>query len=516
MDKFKAFLNKNKFIIFMLLILLIFTIAPYIIAIVNTPDNTIFTGFLYNSMDIQTYISKMNNGIIGFEFINNYTNVNNNGGYLFIFYILLGRIANILSISNELMYHISRVILSILFLLSLNSLTNKLNISNIKKKIIIILCLFGSNFQFFIDFIKSYSGLNIDNSAMFVDMFPSMAILFIPHFILTMICQVEIIKELLIYEENEIKSSFKISIILFIISLIHPYTAVLCGVIAGLYIIIEKIIKGTFNIKSLFKISIFSIFSLPYLIYCLYILNKVDMLILWREQSITLMPSLLDMLLSTGIVYITSYILIFIPNNWIIKERRVFSLYIIITILVANLKTNTQIRFLEGLAIYIFILIGLILGDLIEKNKLKITAYVLIALLTINSFYMIFEVLLINRADGIMYISLEQQEVYNFIEVNTEEDSVFLSDLEISNYIPSKTLRRVVFGHNAESINYSKWDKLNQYIKDTGDIDVLKDEDVDYFILNKEYKNKEINSKIVFDNLKYEIYSKLDKKAPSL
>ena len=102
----------------------------------KNPADSVFTGFVYETIDNNTYISKMSNAEKGWHFINNYTTGNDYGGYHFIFYIILGKLALLFQIPYIWMFHISRTALSICLVFALYNLLDNLELKVIRKTLL--------------------------------------------------------------------------------------------------------------------------------------------------------------------------------------------------------------------------------------------------------------------------------------------------------------------------------------------------------------------------------------------
>ena len=84
---------------------------PFVWGWLSAPPGQEFSGFLLNASDGNTYLSKMEEGRQGsWRFYLSYTGEQGGtGAYTYLFYLLLGKLAGLLSLSNILMFHLARL-----------------------------------------------------------------------------------------------------------------------------------------------------------------------------------------------------------------------------------------------------------------------------------------------------------------------------------------------------------------------------------------------------------------------
>lgn len=502
----------NKKTKYVLLIMLIFLIsAPYIIAYLNTPKDNIFTGFIFQTVDNFTYISKMTNAEKGFVFLNNYSLGNNYGGYHFIFYILLGKLALMFNMSYVVMYHLSRLVLSTIFLFVLYDLLKVIGISSIRKQnVIVATVLFTGNFQWLYDFYCYISKVEINNGLLCPEIIPQLCFMYVPHFIVNAILLMVILKYTVLYTQNRVKNGIIISILLLLSALIHPFSAVTFGIYSGSYILWQDIKNKRATIKNFLLLFIFAIAPLPYLSYSLYAFTHYETLIEWNKQAIVSLGSIDIRVFIHGIFLILPYGFIFIKDNWK-SDRNVFTWFLSLSVLFSLLPFGSSPRILtEGSGFYCTILLGLLIYE--YYNKINLSKYIkifLILLISFNSIWIIIEPLFLSKNIS-MYIPNERMEAYQYIKDNVGYDDFVFSDRNTSLLIPAYTGKRVVMGHHHESQNFNEWFKKWDNIIKTGDISELKKSNIKYYLIDKnvsyKFKTPTQDCSIVFQNSGFVLY----------
>jgi len=136
-------MKKWKF--FVLVIWLFFLLFPVIFGYSQPNKGLVFSGLIFNPIDGYSYFAKMQQGEAGaWTFDLSYSPESNNDIYIFTLYALFGHISRILGLSIPFVYHLFRIIFSILLFFSLQEfLTIFFKKEDIYYKGTIISLLFG-------------------------------------------------------------------------------------------------------------------------------------------------------------------------------------------------------------------------------------------------------------------------------------------------------------------------------------------------------------------------------------
>ncbi len=494
-------MKKKRLLVISLFVFIV--MLPYMLGYVNTPKNSTFTGLILNTGDPGSYLSKMRNAEHGFHFINNFTMEETYGGYHFLFYILLGKVAVYLKLQPIYIFHMSRIIISVLFAVYLYKLLDEFKLNAAQKNLIAFLIVFLSNFSFIIDYKDLIKPYNIYPPTFIADMFVSTAALYMPHIIFTMLLQVISFKIMLHYKENRVLNGLKISFLLLLIAFIHPFTAFMMGAIYGINILLVDIDYKEINYKNLMLLLLLGVFPLPYMFYSLYAFANYPMLIKWQEQGVTMFWSLRYFIGMTGPFFVISMFLLSLRWAWA-KERRPLALWVLLSWICAIYPTYFQIRFLEGIIIPIGILFGWYFTEKMNFNR--VIKILLIIILTFNTFILAIAPLFFKSP--LSYLSQEQVEIYKWIEKNVEYDEIIFSDFVNGNLIPGFTGKKVALGHYYETIDVNKWTDIYDQAAIKGDFNQIKDCDIKYYLLDKKKSvyPKDVSFIKIIENNAYILY----------
>ena len=363
---------KNYRWILIVLILFIGMITiPYILALLSAGDGYVFSGFLYNPQDGNSYLAKMYQGWEGnWRFVLPYTAEAGEGAYLFLFYILLGHIARVCGLSPILIFHLVRVLCSIGMAAAIFQLLKKYqdHFQEIKIEKIYALILLGSG----MGWVFIASGLTTSDF-LIAEAYPFLSAFSNPHFPLGIAL---IIWSLERWDEINYKKQFVLFILGVLIAIIMPFGVVILSAIGGM-----KIVWEWFCYKKLLwqPVILNVIGGGIFLIYQFVAIQTDPVLSEWNKQNITSTPAVWDLMVSfspvllsciLGAVYL---ILCRKIDRQDIQERKfqhleISIIWVLITILLIFFPFNLQRRFLTGIYVPLAVISAGVISSL--KNVL--------------------------------------------------------------------------------------------------------------------------------------------------
>lgn len=444
-------------ILFFWVILLIF---PYLIGFLKSDTSVVFGGFLLNPIDGFSYIAKIQQGFHGSWFFQlPYTAEFNGKAILFIFYILLGHIAQIFSLNLIFVFHLFRVLFAVLLFFTLDRfVTLFFDPRKFFWKITFLTLIFGGG----LGWLFLVSG-NLPADFWVAEAFPFLSSFSNPHFPLTLTLM---LWGYIFAASRKIHAKGWISIFLvgFFLSIISPFSALINGLIFLFYFSIDKVID--FQSK-FFKLVIYFLGSAPMSIYQYIVVKGDPVLSLWNEQNITPTPTIGNFIFSFSpfLPGLCLFILLWIRSG---KKKEInFQVYglifwIGIAIILIYLPVGLQRRFLVGLYIPIVVLFYIGLSLLIEnyakfiKYKKKLAAFFFI--LAFPSVFLVYSgsLLAIIEKNEKLFIPKSIFKSGEWIGENVEPGSVILSTSESGLILPTFSYIKTVCGHPFETIDYEE------------------------------------------------------------
>lgn len=456
--------KQSWFFLICAILLLGLTQLPFFYAFAFGSENHVFSGFLINPLDGNSYLAKMYQGYRGdWTFTLPYTAQAGKGSFLFIFYILLGHIARILNIPLIIFFHLARGFSSLVLVYTISELIKVLFDDVLIYRLAMIFACFGSG----MGWLMMPSG-KVTSDFWVAEAYPFLSSFVNPHFCLGIALMIWLIKFLI---ENQPPAKFSMYMYIaaasVILALLVPFALMIvlvisiCSLFERLLILLKEK-QSVFNITSDGKFRIFiSILSggLPVGVYQLYITNANVLLKGWQAQNVTPSPPIWDLIIS-----FCPLIIFAIAGAYIAVRKKKTQwypvvLWLVITMIFVYTPWSLQRRFLFGFYIPIVLLAMLILQFLKTQGSLKkfwiviLLSALFISSLTTNFVLEMTAFYGIKTNDPMLLLTRSESQALNWINTNTPPDSLVLASPQIGLFIPAQTGRRVIYGHPYETVD---------------------------------------------------------------
>ena len=512
-----------KFVGLIWLILVFLTFTPAIVGVITTPSGSIFLGRQgINGEDLPFYYAQIEQVKEGhFLFKNLFTSEPHPRFMFDPFWLGVGLLAKIFSLSSFLAFQLSKFLLIPIFLIVSYYLVAFFFREEIKRKICFIFLIFASGLgAFYLEGLAGDSGaLNIlfDHRGLPIlpiDLWEVSASSFFsiyspPHLLasLTLIVLIFLLS-LLAFENYKLIYSLAAGFSALFLFQFHPYHLPTIFGVLGVFLLFCFFKDKKLNFNYLKHYFILLLFSLPPVIYYFWTLQNFWVRKAHFLQNITLTPSLLMVLLGYG--FLIPFTLIGIFYILKKKEKNKKDIFLLSWVFTQSLLIYSplpfQRRLTEGLQIALAILtvFGLFyLKDWLKEkpifqkyfkevfsNKIFLI-YLFFILFFLSNFTIIANdlSLYLKNYDG-MYLKKEAQEAMFWIRENTEEESIILSSLETGNLIPAFSLRQVYLGHlHGTAQAKEKLAQLERFFQEGNDdrkLAFFKENKIDYLFFGPE------------------------------
>ncbi len=526
-EHFKKISKKEwLFVFFVSFIIIFFTTLPLGYGVIVGPENKDFTGihfavpndwFVYYS-----YMEQVRQD--NFLFDNLYTHEESLAS-LNIFWLLVGLFAKFFNLSNILAFNLVRIFLISILLIVAYFFISYLFEDRKKRKISLILLSFSSGLGFFLlGRIIKYPH-NFENGQFNYPMdiwVPEsntfLTLLYSPHFILALILILLIFLFTLFFSENNrFYYSFLAGICAFFLFLFHPFHVLTIFLVIFLYLAALLFFEKKFIWPFFWHYAILCIFSLPPILYYLYLMKADWVMGVKAMQNNCFTTPFWITLFSYGLLLFFSFLGFYflIKKKYFnhVEKRKKFTFILIWALsqfLIIYFPVNFQRRMSAGLHFPLVILttIGLfgiyyIIKD--KKNKLTVIAYnqrylllfiLLVFFMASNIFSISVDLFIYFNKDenSYAYIDNDVVDAARWLKLTPFGSIIFNSANSIINIIPAYSGRKVYVGHGVETPFFS-----------------IKQQEVDWFFLKN--RSEEIESAFLKKrNINYIFYSNLEKK----
>lgn len=492
---------------------------PYIFANQTSSDEFAFGGFLFNPIDGNSYLAKMNQGSLGgwkFRFL--YTAEAGEGGYIFLYYLGLGKLAALFGLSNIFTFHAARLLGSLLMLIALWNFYSKTMISHRSHRIAFLISLIASGLGWLA---ALFGGFTADFWV--AEGYPFLSAYANPHFPLGMGIMLFLLTPTKIAAgRSRLWLSVRTCLGSILLALILPFGIVICGLIFAAQGIWEMLArndderaapgkeKGSANklrtSPSTQTLIWLLIGGLPVLIYDVWLTYNDPVFSSWNSQNLTASPPFWDLFISYA-----PLIVLALPGGYLaIQEKkpstRVLILWAIISAVLIYVPWGLQRRFLLGYAIPLAGLASIAIEALLTQSKMKgiaaVTIFILLVVPT-NLIVLMGGLQAITSKDERIFFTQDELQSLDWLASHTSPDSLILAGPEMGLYIPAVSGRRVFYGHPFETANAEHMETVvTQFFEGKSGLEVFSDADYIYYS-----SREQALGRLVVDPAHHQVYS---------
>jgi len=468
----------------MIFVTVILISGSYIYGWLKQPSGGLFNGLHgLAPVDYNVYYSYVEQVKAGQYFFRDlYTNETQPYSYFNIFWLIVGLLAKFLNLSSILAFHLTRIILAVVFIFVIWKIIIYFIKDQLWQKISLVFILFSSGVGGYLSPIlekllpRSLDFYQYNPVDVWVPEANTFLILYqTPHFIASLIFMLLIFYfTLRVLAEDKTQFSIFAGLSALILFQFHPfYIVTIFGILMcySLVTILYKLVDIKKTIKHLF---ILGVFSSPSIFYYFWLM-KYDWLTQERaRQNLTISPNFFAIIIGYGFIFFLALLgLYFFYKKRSYDNKNIFlTVWFVVQTLLIYLPVNFQRRLLEGYHIVLVLLsiYGLIwLVDLLKTNYQQSVAwswlqnkYFLVTIFFIfflfsNIFNITRDFILFKKQYPFFYVSQADYQSLNWLKKNLNNtDSVLASNLLISNFIPGFTGKTSYIGHGVETAGFEK------------------------------------------------------------
>ncbi len=421
---------------------------PYLYAYLSAKPDMMFTGFLSNPIDGNSYLAKMRQGERGnWLFHLPYTPEEHEGAFVFAFYLFLGRISR--GFPLILTYHMARVIAGF-FLLVVAYLFSSIFLRDIasSRTAFLLIGLSSGIGWSLLPFGIITSDLWVPEAITFYSIFVN------PHFPLAVALM---LLTFALVTRWFFKSSLALACLTsLLLALVQPLCVLTLFAVLTSYILLLTLKHRRFPWPETVGTFLTGLVTSPVIIYYLYVFATNTALRAWSAQNITLSPPLWDYAASYGLVlaFALAGIVCAIKTG---EKADVFLLsWVMVNAALLYLPFNLQRRLVTGLHIPFSILATKGLFQyILPRFKRKALLIGVLIVLTIPTNISVLFISLSGAAKNapLLYLHKDEMEAMAWLLENTQPTDVVLASPGTSLFIPAWAGNRVIYGHPFETID---------------------------------------------------------------
>lgn len=462
-----------RWVIIWIIIILIITSVPYVIGVLRSTPDHVFSGFVIAVEDGNLYLAKMNEGAHGaWLFHLPYTSEPHMGTLFHIFYLLLGKLAVITTLAPIVIFHLARVIGAALFLFVLYRFIAMFVASRAARRIAFLLIVFSGGLGWLLILIGQSNWLDsapIDLIS--PEAFAFLTIYAFPHIALARMLL--LLGLMLMWSDHPQpgRRVLEAGVCWSLMGLLVPMDVGVADAILGAGLVADTIARRRIDWPEVRRVIVVMLITAPIPIYSFLVFKMDPILAVWFNQSILPSPSPLH--------YIAAYLLIGIlaiiglrqnPHSEI-RSPKLIGWLIIIPILI-YLPVSFQRRLFEGwqIPLCIFASIGLVYRVLPAWRRSRLVRWLTMrrrysarglrqwavaALLVISSLTYI-----LMLSNHIVFMWIQQPPGFragseitalNWLNQYATDADVVLSSEYTGNFLPARVGTRTFLGHGPET-----------------------------------------------------------------
>lgn len=499
--------SERRWILGFALVAMLVTTLPYLMGYGVQDETWRFTGFVFGVEDGNSYIAKMLRGAAGdWLFHTPYTASEQNGAFIFIHYLLLGKLTSFPGQHEQLvgLYHLFRITGGMLSILASYDFLALFLRNETSRKWGTVLITFGGGLGWLLVLVgkKIWLG-NLPIDFYSPETFGFLGLFGIAHLPWARAFFLWGIRAYLLRAENIQPTppatvplaNLHPGILWLLTGIAQPITGMVVGVIAAYHLIglvglqFVRRLRGTRpnwpEVYHATRVAITSgLIALPLVIYNFWAFTQDPFLTVWVEQSYIPAPHILHYLVAYGLIIPFAIIGAVV----ILRERMNRGIILVVwaafTPLLLAIPFSLQRRLVEGLWI-VLVALAFVACERINHKWFRWSYLVLVFCIPTTLFLISGSFLAAADPSTPAFRPADEVAAFNYLNENTDGEAVVLSSYETGNPMPAWAPVFVVIGHGPETAFLSEIEpRVTAFYQTTASDqlrwDLLTEFDVDY------------------------------------
>jgi hypothetical protein len=460
--------SELRWVLLASLAVVLFASLPTLYAWSRADTAHVFSGFIYNTEDANSYVAKMRLGARGeWLFHLFYTPEPHQPGLVFPFHLGLGKLAAVLGLSHVLVYHLARVVLGLGLLLTVYAFVAFFTPDLIVRQLAWALVAVGSGLGWLLTLAGATNWLGSLPLDFWVPEAYAFLVLYsLPHLALAEgLLLWALLWTLRGIQEANPRWCLPAGLASFVMAWIVPFYAGVLAVALGAYLLALLVRRRQIPWRGTGLVALTGVFAVPSVGYNAWLFTANPSFATWAAQNRILSPHPLH--------YVLGYLLLLVPAVWgavrAIREREARWLFPVAWVLAVPLLLyvpfNLQRRMIAVMQVPLALLAAVGLQAWLGRRERAKVAYVAVAALS-NLLLVAGSVGLVSQRPPPIYLPGAEIEALQWLNTAAQEDETVLASWEVGNTIPAWTDLRVFAGHGPETLhNTEKLDALGRFFQ---------------------------------------------------
>ncbi len=437
------------------LAVVLFASLPTLYAWSLADADHVFSGFVYNTEDGNSYIAKMRLGARGeWLFQLRFTTEPHPGAWLFTFHLLLGKLSAGLSLSFQLTYHLARVILAVGLLLTIYAFVAHFVPDVATRRLAWVLVTIGSGLGWLLTALGATHWLgDLPLDFWVPEAYVFLVVYNLPHLALAEALLLwAILWTLRGIHGDGVGWCIYAGLAAFGMTWIVPFYAGVLATALGAYLLALLIRRRRIPWREIGLAILTGIFAVPPVLYNAWVFMSNAAFGTWAAQNRILSPHPLH--------YLMGYAPLLVPGIWgvvtAVRQRDEQWLlpvaWLVAVPFLVYLPFNLQRRMIAGVQIPLALLAAMGFRQWFGKKRGVAAAYVAFASLS-NLLLVAGSLEPISQRTTPIYRGAGEVAALAWLSAHTEPNETALASFEVGNIIPAWTDLRVFAGHGPETLD---------------------------------------------------------------
>jgi hypothetical protein len=477
------------------LVVLLFASLPTLYAWWLADDANVFSGFVYNTEDGNSYIAKMRQGARGeWLFHLPFTTEPHPGAWLYTFHLLLGKVSAGLGLSFQLTYHLVRAILGLGLLVTVYAFVARFVTDVVTRRLAWLLTAIGSGLGWLLTFLGATQWLGSLPLDFWVpEAYVFLVLYSLPHLALA---EIALLWSLLLlldaFHEYSAWRAIAAGCCGLVMTIIVPFYPLVLAAILGIFILVSMLRQKKVPWREIGLAALAGLFCAPVVIYNVWLTATEPVYHTWANQLHILSPHPLH--------YILGYAPLLVPAIWglknLIQDHHAglassdpYAWWLIIAWLIAApiliyLPFISQRRLIVLAQVPLALLAAVGLRTWFGNRRWMQVAYVFVASLSI--LLLVFGSLgPIRERERPVFHPGAEIAALQWLDSYAETGAAVLASFQVGNITPARADLRAFAGHGPETLHSTtKLGMIERFFQSGTDAawreSILRDYELDY------------------------------------
>ena len=439
---------------------------PYAVGWSVSSEHLQFEGILpIDEDDVRGYLATMQLGARGeWKFRVLYTPEEHQGGYIYLFYLALGKVAAVLNLAMPTAYNAARLVAAACLLAAIHCFVCVFVAHPTSRiRAYLLACAGGGVGWLTMLFSRGKEGFPVDFWLTDLYTLPTMTLF--PHGSLAVAIMLAIFVLSRRYRlERKLVHLGMAAVLSLLLSIIQPICAALVAAITVVHGLLLWRMEGRFPSREFAMMISLAIAAMPGVAYDLWIATHDEVFKAWQAQNLTPSPSPATWVVALGVIFLLAVV----GTRGLSRDTLLLGAWPFAVALLVYLPHLPQRRFAQGVIVPMACLAALgverLYGTQAEGRRKAATLHILLCMAVLSSvvFVGIQTQTCLSKAQSVFH-GKEELEAIGWLAANTRPDETVLAGPAASAYLPAAVGHRVFWGHWCETIHLDT--KLAEFIR---------------------------------------------------